>query len=66
MICDYCESKETCTAKTLEECKIHNEKAKTCLCCGLPLTEKEANENPELLCDEGYSIGEIDETNQNK
>jgi hypothetical protein len=34
------------------------EKAKACLVCGLPLTQKEASENPEYICNVCYSIGE--------
>ena len=35
------------------------EKVKACLVCGLTLTPKEATQNPELICDICYSIGEV-------
>ena len=35
------------------------EKAKRCLCCNLPLTEKELSENPEQICDQCYEIGDV-------
>jgi hypothetical protein len=36
------------------------DKIKECLICGSLLTEKEAAENPEPICDECYKIGEDD------
>jgi hypothetical protein len=32
-------------------------KQEKCLCCGLTLTDKEATENPEKICDACYEVG---------
>ena len=42
--------------------KTQKAKGKACLVCGLKLTEKEATENPEPICDTCYKVGEIGET----